>query len=58
MIGGANASVEYAGGAPGFAAGLLRVNALVPDSIPSGAAVTVQISIAAKPSQTVTVAVK
>ncbi len=36
-IGGAEAALEYAGGAPGFVAGVLQVNARVPQSLRPGA---------------------
>jgi len=58
-IGGQQATLNYCGEAPGFTAGLVQVNALVPDSVTPGAAVPVTISINGVTSQAgVTVAVK
>ena len=37
-IGGVQATLQYAGAAPGLVAGALQVNAYVPDGLPSGAA--------------------
>ena len=44
-IGGVNAQVVYAGAAPEEVAGLVQVNAVVPDSVTPGAAVPVAITI-------------
>jgi uncharacterized protein (TIGR03437 family) len=50
--------VEYAGAAPGAVAGLLQVNAIVPEDAPSGAA-PVQIQVGTVSSQTgLTVAIR
>jgi uncharacterized protein (TIGR03437 family) len=35
-VGGKPAQVQYAGNAPGFVAGAMQVNALIPDDAPSG----------------------
>lgn len=56
-IGGIPAQVLYAGAAPGFVAGVLQVNAVVPANAPSGN-VPVVVTIGGLPSQTgLTVAV-
>ena len=58
-IGGETATVSYCGEAPGSTAGLVQVNALVPDSITPGAAVPVSIAIGGVASQPgVTLAVR
>jgi uncharacterized protein (TIGR03437 family) len=58
LVGGRIARVTYAGGVSGVTAGLIQVNALVPDDAPSGSA-AVQIQIGNVSSQTgFTVAVK
>ncbi len=44
-IGGLSARVDYAGAAPSYVAGLMQVNAFVPDAAPSGAAVPVVIKV-------------
>lgn len=44
-IGGVQAKVDYAGAAPYYVAGLMQVNAFVPDTAPSGAAVPVVIKV-------------
>lgn len=44
-IGGVQAEILYAGAAPGQVAGLMQVNALVPDAVPSGAPVPVVIKV-------------
>lgn len=57
-IGGANAEVEYAGAAPGFA-GLMQINAIVPPGIATGNTAPVSIQVGDAPSQTgVTLAVQ
>ena len=53
FIGGVEAEVLYAGGAPGIVAGLLQVNARVPSTVVPGTAVPVQLRI----SQTLSPAV-
>ena len=40
MAGGCDATVQYAGAAPGLVAGAIQVNALVPDGVPAGDAVS------------------
>jgi uncharacterized protein (TIGR03437 family) len=58
-IGGQTASLNYCGEAPGATAGLVQVNALIPESVTPGGAVPVTISINGVTSQTgVTVAVQ
>ncbi|MGA2740560.1 MAG: glycoside hydrolase family 44 protein [Bryobacteraceae bacterium] len=58
-IGGQTASVSYCGEAPGATAGLVQVNALVPESVTPGGAVPVIITIGGVASQTnVSMAVK
>jgi len=44
-IGGQNAVVNYAGGAPGITAGLMQINAVIPLGTPSSSAVPVSISV-------------
>jgi uncharacterized protein (TIGR03437 family) len=51
MIGGQPAVVQYAGGAPGFVAGLMQVNVIVPANISPGAAVPVFLKLADLQSQ-------
>jgi trimeric autotransporter adhesin len=50
-IGGRVADVTYIGAAPGLVAGMLQVNARVPDDTPRGTAVPVQIIIGTATSQ-------
>jgi uncharacterized protein (TIGR03437 family) len=58
-IGGQTATLNYCGEAPGATAGLVQVNALIPDSVTPGSAVPVTITIGGVVSQSgVTVAVK
>jgi uncharacterized protein (TIGR03437 family) len=58
-IGGQTASLNYCGEAPGATAGLVQVNALIPESVTPGGAVPVTISINGVTSQAgVTVAVQ
>lgn len=49
-IGGRPATVQYAGGAPGFVAGLMQVNLQVPGGLAAGAA-TVQLRVGSTTSQ-------
>lgn len=61
-VGGQQASVSYAGPAPGYA-GLYQINALVPTTISPGDALPVVVSVAEEPGQlvasnTVTIAVQ
>jgi uncharacterized protein (TIGR03437 family) len=59
QIGGQEAGVDYAGAAPGFAAGLMQVNARVPESVTPGPAVPVVVQVGDKSSQPgVTIGVK
>ena len=58
-IGGLDAEVSYAGGAPGLVAGLIQINARVPAQAPSGVAVPVSIRIGNVESQAgVTLAIR
>jgi uncharacterized protein (TIGR03437 family) len=58
-IGGFGASVQYAGSAPGEVAGLLQVNAVVPQGVGLGPVVPVTVSVGGIASQAgVTIAVK
>jgi|SRR5579871_2405630 len=56
-LGGVPAQVTFSGLAPGFV-GLYVVNAQVPSSAPSGAAVTLNMTIGGVTSNTVTIAVQ
>ena len=51
-IGGVAAVVNYAGGAPGFPAGLMQVNVVIPDNAPTGVPDAVVITIGPNQSQT------
>jgi uncharacterized protein (TIGR03437 family) len=44
QVGGVDAQVQYAGGAPNFIAGLFQVNVRIPDSAPVGPAVSLQLT--------------
>jgi uncharacterized protein (TIGR03437 family) len=58
-IGGLDAEVLYAGGAPGSVAGLLQVNVRVPPGVVSGNAVPVVLTVGGVSSQPgVTMAVR
>jgi len=58
-IGGIAAEITYAGIAPGFSAGALQVNVLIPANAPTGNAVPVRISVGGRQSQTdVSVAIR
>jgi uncharacterized protein (TIGR03437 family) len=58
-IGGQDAVVQYAGSAPNAVAGLLQVNAVVPQSVTPGDAIPVRVSIGGFASQDgVTIAVR
>jgi uncharacterized protein (TIGR03437 family) len=58
-IGGQTAPIQYCGAAPGEAAGVLQINAQVPQSVTPGSSVPVSITIGSIPSQSgVTLAVK
>lgn len=50
-IGGQPATVEYAGAAPTLVAGVLQINAVVPESITPGDAVPVVVTVGGKTSQ-------
>jgi uncharacterized protein (TIGR03437 family) len=57
-IGGSQATVQYAGGAPGEVAGMIQVNAVIPADIPAGTA-SVMVSVGGTPAATgVTIEVK
>jgi uncharacterized protein (TIGR03437 family) len=57
-IGGTNAQVQYAGGAPGLVSGVFQVNVVVPPNV-YGSAVPVTIQVGGQTSQTgVTVAIR
>jgi uncharacterized protein (TIGR03437 family) len=59
MIGGLPCQINYAGAAPGLVAGVLQINALVPQGVAPGASVPVQVTIGGISAQAgVTVAVK
>ena len=59
LIGGLPADVSYAGGAPGATAGLLQVNAKVPEGVSRGVPALVQIRVGGATTQSgVTLAVK
>ena len=51
-IGGRIADVTYQGAAPGLVAGMLQVNARIPEDTPRGTMVPVQITVGATTSQT------
>jgi uncharacterized protein (TIGR03437 family) len=58
-IGGIDSSVQYAGGAPGFVAGVMQVNVTVPPQVSPGAAVPVVLTVGGISSPGgVTIAVK
>jgi len=50
-IGGDSAVVSYAGGAPGYPAGLMQVNVVIPANAPTGGLVAVVIKVGANQSQ-------
>ena len=56
-IGGLPATTQYVGSAPDAVAGLLQINAYVPQGVPPGPAVPVTITIGKIPSPPVTIAV-
>jgi uncharacterized protein (TIGR03437 family) len=59
MIGGVNAPVVYAGGAPGLVAGVLQVNVQIPEGVFTGSAVPIVLNIAGITSQgNVTLAIR
>ena len=51
VIGGQPAVVQYAGGAPGFVAGLMQVNVVVPANVSPGPAIPVVLKVAESQSQ-------
>jgi uncharacterized protein (TIGR03437 family) len=51
-IGGRDAFILYAGGAPGLVAGVLQVNVQIPDGAPTGAAIPITLRIGDRMSQT------
>jgi uncharacterized protein (TIGR03437 family) len=51
-VGGQPAVVTYAGGAPGFPAGLMQVNVVIPSGTPTGVPVAVVITVGPNQSQT------
>jgi uncharacterized protein (TIGR03437 family) len=51
QIGGLQATVMYAGAAPGLIAGVLQVNALVPSDVSSGPAIPVEFAVGGVSSQ-------
>jgi uncharacterized protein (TIGR03437 family) len=51
-IGGLPAAVTYAGGAPGFPAGLMQVNVVIPSGVTPGAPAAVVITVGPNQSQT------
>ena len=53
LIAGMSANVTYAGPAPGQVAGLVQVNAVVPEDAPTSAAVPILLKAAGQQSQTV-----
>jgi uncharacterized protein (TIGR03437 family) len=58
-VGGQNAQVKYAGGAPGEVAGLMQVNVQIPPGIAAGDAVPVVLRVGSASSQGgVTIAVR
>jgi uncharacterized protein (TIGR03437 family) len=58
-IGGQQAAVLYAGGAPGAPAGLMQINARIPAGITSGDAVPVVLQVGdVQAPQSVTIAVR
>lgn len=58
-IGGREAVVHYAGAAPGLVAGVLQINAQVPDDVPPGSAVPIVIQVGDRRSPNgVTVAIR
>jgi uncharacterized protein (TIGR03437 family) len=50
-IGGVPATVTYAGAAPGEPDGFMQVNAMIPQGVPTGASVPVQITVGTASSQ-------
>ncbi len=50
-IGGVPAEVTYAGGAPGYPAGLMQINAVIPSTIPPNVATQVVLTIGSATSQ-------
>lgn len=58
-VGGVNATVQYAGAAPGEISGKLQVNVVIPDDAPVGDAISVEVTVGALSSGNgATIAVK
>ena len=58
-IGGLDSSVQYSGGAPGLVAGVVQVNAVVPDGVQTGDAVPIVVQVGNASSQDgVTIAIR
>jgi uncharacterized protein (TIGR03437 family) len=58
-IGGIDAELQYAGAAPGLIAGLIQVNAKIPENAPSGTAIPIELIVGQVSSPTgVTLAIK
>ncbi len=58
-VGGVNATVQYAGGAPGLVAGVVQVNVQVPQGVTPGSAVAVVVTMGGRSTEAnVTVAVR
>ena len=59
MIGGREATVTYAGGAPGLVLGVVQVNVVVPGGVPPGNSVPVVMTVGGEASQSgVTLAIQ
>jgi uncharacterized protein (TIGR03437 family) len=50
-VGGVDAQVTYAGGAPGLVAGALQVNVHIPEGVASGAGVPLVLTVGVAASQ-------
>jgi uncharacterized protein (TIGR03437 family) len=57
-IGGVNASVQYAGEAPGLVSGVMQINVTVPSSIAASVSTPVVVTVGTASSATVTIATK
>jgi uncharacterized protein (TIGR03437 family) len=49
-IDGQPAVVSYAGASPGAVAGLVQINAIIPPTVPTGAAIPVTVSVGGAPT--------
>jgi len=59
LLGGSAVTPSYAGGAPGFVAGVTQVNFQIPADVPPGSAVPLTLVVGGTPSQTgITIAIK